>query len=504
VYDFATGGHASSSISTALGIAEAEKHIGQKNNIITVIGDGALTGGLAFEGLNNISAVNDKLIIVINDNEMSISENVGAFSRHLSDLRASSEYQKTKKGVKIALDNIPLLGKGIKTVLASSKNAVKKAIYKNSYFTDMGIDYYGPIDGHDLDRLISAFMLAKNENAPSVIHIVTKKGKGYLHSENNPKKFHGVGPFDKKTGKTEKTEGKTFSSEFGAYLLGKSADNEKVCAITAAMADGTGLFSYSEAFPERFYDVGIAEEHAAVFASGLATGGMIPVVAIYSAFLLRATDEIINDCAIEKRHVVFAVDRAGFVGADGETHNGLFDVSVFSSVPGAEIYCPSNYNELRGMLDEAIDENDGVAFVRYPKGREDEIISSFEYSKNAVDKVIDNKSHSVIITYGATFPDALKAAKKTGADLIKINKISGYKLIPDMLKNYKKALFFEEGIKSGSIAEKLGSLLLEKGVLVNYKVIAVDDEFVPHMTINEAREKYSLSEEGIIKTIEEM
>lgn len=502
-YDSGTGGHASTSVSLGLGLSTAAKLLGKENNVVAVIGDGALTGGLAFEGLNNISKTDKKLIIIINDNDMSISENVGAFSRYLSELRSSSEYLKTKEDIKSALNKIPVVGKGIKSALSKSKEAVKKAIYKNSYFSDMGLDYYGPVDGHDIEKLESVLSAAKSNDAPSVIHVITKKGKGYVFSENNPKRFHGIGKFDPKTGRTSCRCGSGFSDEFGKYMIKKGSENVKVCAITAAMADGTGLDEFAKVYPDRFFDVGIAEEHAAVFAAGLSEEGVIPVTAIYSAFLLRATDEIINDCAIENKHTVFAVDRAGFVGADGETHNGLFDVSVFSSVPGVEIYCPSNYNELRAMLDEAIDENGGVSIVRYPKGEEDEALQDYIYSKNGFD-IINKGSDTVLITYGRTFSECVKASEKTGSDIIKLNRLSSYKEAAQLLGSYKNAIFFEEGIKSGGIGEKMGAAVAEKGISVKYRVAAVDGAFVPHMSVAEAMGEFSLDEEGILKVIGEM
>lgn len=500
-YDCGTGGHASSSISLGVGVSSA-KHLNSKNsNVVAIIGDGSLTGGLAFEGLNNISKENRNLTIIINDNEMSISENVGAFSRHLSDLRSSSAYLNTKEDIKSALKKMPVVGKPIQKVLVKSRDAVKKAIYKNSYFTDMGLDYYGPVDGHDIEKLIGVLTAAKNNGAPTVVHIITKKGKGYKPSETNPKKFHGVSSFDVKTGKTPASSD-SFSKEFGNFILEKANENNRICAITAAMADGTGLEPFMKAIPERFFDVGIAEEHLAVFSAGLALEKMMPVSAIYSAFLIRATDEIINDLCIEKNHVVFGVDRAGFVGEDGETHNGLFDVSIFSSVPNTEIYAPSNYNELKGMLSEAIDNSDKVCFVRYPKGKEDEYLKDYPYSANNFDH-IKNNSKTVVITYGRTFSEVLKASQKAEFDIVKLNKLSSYKELPLVLKGYKKAIFFEEGMKTGSIAEKLGSNILENSINIKYKIVAVEDEFVPQMKVKEALEYYNLNEAGVLKVVEE-
>lgn len=501
-YDSSTGGHASDSVSVGIGIAAGESLQGRNNSIVAVTGDGAMSGGLLFEGLNNISSANGKMIIILNDNEMSISDSVGSFSNHLSMIRSTGGYLKTKRGIRNVMVNIPVVGDKIFNAVRSSKDRLKKAIYNNSYFTDMGMDYYGPVDGHNIEDLCKVLSAAQKNIAPSIVHIVTKKGKGYLPAENDPCRFHGIGSFDKQTGKQHVRPVKGYSDVFGEYISDKAMKDTKICAITAAMMDGTGLSKFKEKYPSRFFDVGIAEEHAAVFSSGLALSGIVPITAIYSAFLLRATDEIVQNCILENKHVVFAVDRAGFVGEDGETHNGLLDVSTFLGFPGVEVYAPSNFNELKAMLGEAIDEYKGVAFVRYPKGQEDSSISEYTYSKNPFD-VISKGCDKVIITYGRTFSAALEVLKEGKADVIKLNKLSKAEEILPVLKNYKTALFVEEGKLSGGVAEKLAAAVTRERIDINYKISAVENPFVPQMTVKEALCSYKMDKEGIIETIGE-
>lgn len=500
-YDSSTGGHASDSVSMGVGISAAKKIKGENNNIITITGDGAMSGGLLFEGLNNIHAAG-KLIMILNDNEMSISDSVGSFSNHLSKIRSTGGYIKAKRGLQKFINNLPVVGESVHSALVNSKEAFKRAIYHHGYFTDMGLDYYGPVDGHDIEGLCKVLSAAKENRAPCVVHVITKKGKGYTFAENDPCRFHGVGAFNKASGRMLAQKKETFSDHFGEYLANKAGDNKKICAITAAMADGTGLSEFKKSYPERFFDVGIAEEHAAVFASGLALEGLIPITAIYSAFLLRATDEIIHNCILENKHMVFAIDRAGFVGEDGETHNGVLDISVFSNFPGVEIYAPSNFSELKSMLDEAIDKFEGVAFVRYPKGSEAENIKDYKYTGNAFD-VLSVGSDTAIITYGRTFSFAVEVLETKKADVIKLNKLNSISSLTETLKNYKKAIFVEEGNKNGGIAEKLGLLIAEKNLNIDYKISAIDGTFVPAMTMEEAFKQYKMDKDGILESIGE-
>ncbi|MBQ5320665.1 MAG: 1-deoxy-D-xylulose-5-phosphate synthase [Oscillospiraceae bacterium] len=500
-YDSSTGGHASDSVSMGIGISAGKKIKGENENIVAITGDGAMSGGLVFEGLNNIHAAG-KMIMILNDNEMSISDSVGSFSNHLSKIRSTGGYIKAKRGLQKFITNLPVVGQSVHDALVSSKEAFKRAIYDHGYFTDMGLDYYGPVDGHDIEGLCRVLSAAKENRAPCVVHVVTKKGRGYSFAEKDPCRFHGVGAFNKASGRMLSERKETFSDCFGEYIANKGGENHKICAITAAMTDGTGLSDFKKSYPERFFDVGIAEEHAAVFASGLALEGLIPVTAIYSAFLLRATDEIIHNCILEKKHMVFAIDRAGFVGEDGETHNGVLDVSVFSNFPGVEIYAPASFSELKSMLDEAIDSFDGIAFVRYPKGSETEFTKGYKYSGNPYD-VLSSGSDTVVITYGRTFSSALEVLAEKKADIIKLNKLSYVEDIAEVLKIYKKAVFIEEGNKSGGIAEKLGRKIAEEKIDIDYKISAIEGAFVPHMTIEEAFSEYMMDKEGILKTIGE-
>lgn len=487
-------GHSSASLSAGFGIAKANRLKNKNGKVVCVIGDGALTGGMAYEALNNIGRSNENMIIILNDNEMSISQNVGAIAKYLSKVRTRNSYISTKAKVKNKIGNIPVIGKPTSNVIEKTKSTIKNVIFNQNMFESLGFYYLGPVDGHDLASLIEVMRSAKSlDNRPVVIHAVTKKGKGYNHAENNPDMFHGVSSFDYKTGYQKTSHG--YSDAFGKSLCEIAEKDENICAITAAMADGTGLNEFSKRFSDRFFDVGIAEQHAVAFAAGLASKGMVPVFAVYSSFLQRAYDQIIHDCSIIKQHVVLAVDRAGIVGRDGATHQGMFDVSFLSAIPGVTVFAPSNYSELDEMLKKAIYDCDGVCVIRYPRASEPE---KAENNYRGDDFCIFNceNYNKLIVSYGNTFNQA------NGLDvaLCKLNVLNiTDKLIHEVSK-FNEIYFFEEGIKNGGIGQILGEKLLESGYNGKYKHIGVE-EFVSHAEINSSLKKYSLDHDSMLEII---
>lgn len=493
VHDAFIAGHASTSISAALGIAKAMEIKGEERHVISVIGDGALTGGEAYEGLNNASKLKRGFIVILNDNEMSISKNSGAVAAYLSQMRSSTKYYETKKRVKEALSK-SAIGRELSKSVSGTKELVKFAIFQSNIFENLGYKYLGPINGNDLAELIDVLNVAKQLNEPCIIHIKTKKGKGYLPAEQNSGEYHGIAKH-KASVKTDKTE--TYSEVMGKYLLSLAEGDERICAVTAAMKYATGLQYFAKKYRNRFFDVGIAEEHAVTFAGGLATQGMIPVFAVYSTFLQRCYDQILHDLAIEGEHVVLAVDRAGMVGEDGETHQGLFDVSMLTSIPKIVIYSPSNEAELKSSLKKAIYNCKGVAAVRYPKGS---VFQSRSEEANSDVYFYDTGGKALIITYGRITANALEAAKKVNADLIQLVRI--YPIAEkavEIAKKYDKIVFFEEGIRSGGIAEKFSSKLNESGWNGKYVINAVSDQFVTYSDTEKQLSYYGLDAAGMIR-----
>lgn len=367
-HDIFDTGHSTTSISVAAGMAVARDLQKENHEVIAVIGDGSLTGGMAYEAMNNLGASHTKVIVILNDNGMSISQNIGGVSQHLSELRTSEEYRHAKKTIKNALKHIPIIGKGLSSGIGYAKDRLKYALISGGIiFEELGFTYLGPVDGHNLHELTKTLEYAKSADGPILIHVMTKKGKGYRIAEANPDKFHGIGPFDPETGQTLQPPETTYSKVFGDTLVEMAKEDERIVAISAAMCGATGLGDFAAAFPKRFFDVGIAEAHGVTFAAGLAKAGMRPVVAIYSSFLQRAYDQIIEDVCLQKLPVIFAIDRAGIVGADGETHHGLFDLSYLTSIPGLTVLTPASGNQLSACLNYAMTLNSPVA-IRYPRG----------------------------------------------------------------------------------------------------------------------------------------
>lgn len=500
-YDVFTEGHSSTSISSALGLACAKKINDETGYTVAVIGDGALTGGLAYEGLNNAGRFKKNFIIVLNDNQMSISKNVGAVARYLAAARIRPSYLKAKNIMEKVL-NKTSIGIKMKDLMKYFKSVVKKVVNPNNIFEDMGFSYYGPIDGHNLNQLEKAFNIAKSLNKPTVVHVITTKGKGYKPAEENPGVYHGVSSFNAQEGVNFGSNLQTFSSEFGRAICKIAEKNPKICAITAAMTSGTGLKEFKNKYKNRFFDVGIAEEHAVTFAGGLAAGGMVPIVSIYSTFLQRSYDQIIHDVALQDLKVVFAVDRAGFTGEDGETHQGIFDVPFLNTIPEITIYSPSFTEEVGPMLNLAVN-GKGLAAVRYPKGAEFKKPENFEYTGNSFDIYGDKTAETLIITYGRIFSNAFTAKKNLEelgikTDVLKLNIIKPIDIeaVKNILK-YKNVVFFEEAFKSGSVAEKLSSMLFENNFKGNYFIKAIDEGFVKHASVESQIKKFGLDPRGI-------
>ena len=506
-HDIFYSGHSSTSISAALGIAEANKIQGKKDYTVAVIGDGALTGGMAYEALNNAGRSGTRLIVVLNDNEMSISENVGSMARYLAVVRAKPQYNKLKARTEKVLNKIPLIGSPIANIISKVKTDIKNSMYESTFFEDLGFNYMGPIDGHNLEHLCEAFNSAKLVNEPVLLHISTIKGKGYDFAEKSPSKYHGISKFDVNSG--EYIESSTnFSNEFGKKLCELAEKNDKVCAVTAAMSLGTGLKDFSEKYKNRFYDVGIAEQHAVTFASGLAKGGMIPVFAVYSTFLQRAYDQLVHDGTLQNQKVIIGLDRAGFVGEDGVTHQGVLDVSFLNSIPNVTVYSPSTYDRLKFDLENSVNTSTNLTVIRYPRGGEYQLPENYKFSNNDYD-YFEGGNEILFVTYGRISMNVLNAVnelKKHGiiASTLVLHKIKPINNdVVSIAMNYKSVYFYEESVKSGSIGESFADLLLANEFKNNYSHIADKDEFVPHASVDSLMKKYGLDTESIVKNIME-
>ncbi len=502
-HDIFFSGHSSVSISQALGVATANSLNNDKRTTVAVIGDGALTGGLAYEGLNNAGRVGKNLIVILNDNEMSISKNVGSVARYLAVIRSKPGYFKLKARTERLINRIPLIGKKLSARIFKTKTKLKNLIYKSTFFEDLGFRYMGPIDGHNIDQLCEALEGAKLvNNVPVLLHINTVKGKGYDFAEKSPSEFHGISRFNINTGEPIYS-GKNFSSEFGGFLCDAAKKDKRICAVTAAMSLGTGLKDFSSMYPKRFFDVGIAEEHAVTFSAGLARGGMLPVFAVYSTFLQRCFDQLVHDGAMQGLHMVLAVDRAGFVGEDGISHQGILDASLLNSIPGITVYSPTTYSGLRRCFVTALYHSDGLVAIRYPRGQEKPIPENIDFVSENYDVYGSKSSENVIVTYGRIFSHACAARDRLvgeGRDfsVVKLNRITPIdREAVKIAANSKNIFFFEEGIKNGGIGETFGSLLSESGYKGNYRLTAVNNEFVEHASVSRLYEKYSLDADGM-------
>lgn len=506
-YDAFNTGHSSTSVSSAYGIYCAEHAMGKGGMTVAVIGDGALSGGLALEGINNVGRSKKKLVIILNDNEMSISKNVGSMAKYLTNLRIKPSYVSTKDHIQDNLRKMSLLGRPLYNMMKNMKNGLKNLFLKQDYniFEQFGFTYYGPLDGHDIYLLQSALRTAKRCHGPVLIHVCTKKGKGYEFAEKKPSDYHGIGAFDMETGEPLSSY-KGYSAVFGNYLCELAETDKKICAITAAMQDGTGLAEFAKKYKERFYDVGIAEEHAVTFGAGLAAGGMIPVFAVYSTFLQRSYDQILHDAALQNLHMVLAIDRAGIVGDDGETHQGIFDVAFLNTIPNITLYAPSSFDELRKMLYLAIYQTDGPVAVRYPRGKEDDLPADYEYTEEEYYFYGKKNAKILVITYGRIFSYACQAKEELEKEqieicILKLNKIKS--LNRNAVKKslgFEKIYFFEEGIKTGGVGEIFGFELYQSGFEGKYCLTAIED-YVKQAETKSVLKKLGLDTEGIKETI---
>lgn len=481
-------GHSSTSISAAYGIACAMRLQGKRGSVAAVIGDGALTGGMAYEGLNNAGKSLAPLVVVLNDNGMSISKSTGALARYLAHIRSTRKYYCAKEHVKSVVAAVPLVGDKLEKTLRTAKGLIKDAIYDSSnMFENFGFQYIGPVNGHDLEAMIEAFTVAKIMRRPCVVHVFTTKGKGWHPAEDNPGEYHAVT-------RKNSASGLSFSEVFGRELerLGKS--DSRICGITAAMKYATGMNYFCSSCGERYFDVGIAEQHGVTFAAGLAVEGMLPVFAVYSTFLQRGFDQVVHDCAIEKTHVVLAIDRAGFTGEDGETHQGIFDVSMLSMIPNTTVYSPANFEELRLCMSKALYSTDGVAAVRYPKGGEPaadiQPCTDYEYS--------GKHGNTLAVSYGRLSGNMVTSAREAsvkGAPVDWLRLVTVTPLPGEALRKaleYDRIVFFEEGILCGGIAEQFGAELLERGYRGGFEAVGADGKFVPAGTVQQQLEMFGL------------
>lgn len=543
-HDIFNTGHSSTSISSALGVATANKLAGKDDYAIAVIGDGALTGGLAFEGLNNAKIENTNLIVILNDNQMSISPSVGNLSSYLTSIRSNNWYTTGKDTIRKFLKHLPILGKFLIRLIENIKDAFRHLLLPNSVmFEQFGFSYLGPIDGHDIDDLVRVLNRAKNVKKPVLIHVITKKGKGFEPAEQNPDIFHGIGEFDKESGKVNSSSSMSYSKKFGNELVELAKENDKIVAISAAMTKGTGLQKFSETYPDRFFDVGIAEEHAVTFASGLASQGYIPVFAVYSTFLQRAYDQIIHDIALQKAHVIFAIDRAGIVGADGETHHGIYDLSYLSHIPNLLIMAPKDGNEFSEMLRLAIN-HDGPVAIRYPRDSyaddivlsvkkdntlgkstkkkrnlqasgkatlETNISTKFEASSSCVPvdtfkaEILKNGKDVTILGYGKTVKTALEVAKllnnkKVNAEVINcrfLKPLDKTTILSSIIKT-EKLICIEDNISTGGLATAVKNLILDKKLSYT-KFYSYPDAFIKHGSTKEIEKEFGMNPEKIVK-----
>ena len=498
-HDAFVAGHSSTSVSAANGIAKAKALMGDDSFTIAVIGDGALTGGLAYEGLSNAGRSRDKLIVVLNDNKMSISQNVGFVARYLGGLRSRAKYARLKKGMRKVLNHTPLIGRPLIAFMRWTKKKFKRTFLSGtSFFEDMGFRYLGPVDGHDLESLTETLEVAKSLNRPVVVHVATVKGKGTAYAEQNPHTYHGISRFDPDTG-VPVGGGENFSARFGSALCALAAEDERITAVTAAMASGTGLDAFAGQYPTRFFDTGIAEEHAVTFAAGMAKGGLLPVFAVYSTFLQRSYDQLINDTALMNNHIVLAIDRAGVVPDDGETHQGIYDVAMLATIPNTTLYAPSTFAELERHLKQALYHTEGIAALRYPKGGEEPSLSDY-LPTDAPYVHEQNGEDMLVITYGRTYGAVRTVCRRLqeggqALSVLKLNRV--LPLTEDVVSiatAYRCVLVLEE--TRGGVGTLLGAALLQKGYAGHYAVRDIT-ETLGACTTEQGLARIGLDENGV-------
>jgi 1-deoxy-D-xylulose-5-phosphate synthase len=514
-YDAFDSGHSGTSISSALGMAEARRLKGEEGKIIAVIGDGSMTAGLAFEGLNQTGHIDQDLIVILNDNEMSISRNVGALSSYLNRLMTGQFVNRFRNDMKDFLETLPGIGKSVLRFAKQAEESLKGLLMPGLLFEELGLKYIGPIDGHRLDYLIETFQNIKKLRGPILVHVITKKGKGYPPAETNPDRFHGVPPFVIETGelRNDQKNPPTYTEVFGETLCQLARENKRLIAITAAMQNGTGLEEFARRFPDRFYDIGIAEQHAVTFAAGLALEGMKPVVAIYSTFLQRAYDQVLQDVCLQNLPVIFALDRGGIVGEDGPTHHGLFDFSYLRHIPNIIVMVPKDENEFQQMIKTATECPMPVAF-RYPRGkgrgvRREVSLQSIDIGKG---EVLREGQDILIIAIGSTVYPSLRAAERLADVGIQAAVINSRFLKPldgtllcDWAKRTGKVLTVEENVLQGGFGSAVLELFQERGIFsIQVKRLGIPDTFVEHGPQTLLREKYGIDEKGIFKGVMEM
>ena len=509
-YDVFNTGHSSTSVSAGLGMVRARDILGQNFNVVSVIGDGSMTGGLAFEALNDAAQLKTNFIVILNDNAMSIAKNVGGMSRYLTRIRTARGYNRIKLAVKRFLSHLPIIGENMIERIGNAKDSIKEIVVPSGmYFENMGLTYLGPVDGHNVIQMEKAFRAAKDLQKCVLIHIKTVKGKGYPPAEQHPDKFHGVEPFDLATGKPlKKPEGKSYSEVFGDFMVSKAKTEPCLVGITAAMSGNVGLRKFEYAYPRRFFDVGIAEQHAVTFAAGLAVSGMKPVVAVFSSFLQRAYDEIVHDVCMQDLPVVFAVDRAGIVGRDGETHQGVFDLSYLGNIPNLTLMTPMNARELREMLEFALALGHPAA-VRYPRGTASDIFSDrheqLSYGKT---EIIHRGSGVALLSFG----DMAKCAEETriklldgGVDATLVNmrfvKPLDEMCLKELTKDHDIFVTLENGVISGGAGEKAGEVLMQAAPGIRVIHIGVPDLFVAHGDPDEVMQLLGMDADSIVKRI---
>lgn len=502
-------GHSSTSISAGLGLVAARNMQNENYSVVSIIGDGSMTGGMAYEALNNAARQKGNFIIVLNDNNMSISENVGAMSRYLDGLRTAEAYTELKRGVEDKLKKIPGRGEKIVYQIRKTKSGIKQLIVPGMFFEDMGITYLGPVDGHDLKKMIKVLREAKRLGRPVLVHVLTKKGKGYLPAEENPSKFHGTGPFEVETGAAITTSDKdSYTDVFSKVICDIGKSNRKVVTITAAMADGTGLSRFARYFPQRFFDVGIAEEHALTFAAGLAAGGMKPVVALYSSFLQRAYDQAIHDICMQKLPVMIAVDRAGLVGNDGETHQGVFDLSFLSMIPNMTVMAPKNRWELADMIRFCVDYDAPVA-LRYPRGTAYEGLKEFrapiEYGKSEL--LYEEESIAVLfVGHMSELAESVRTElKDMGYSCSLVNarfiKPLDTEMIERLSREHRLLVTIEENVLSGGYGARVLEYVSKEKLPVHVCRIGLPDAFIEQGNIDLLRRENGLEKSAIVKKI---
>ncbi len=505
VHDAFVAGHSSTSVSVALGMARARTLHKEDYSVIALIGDGALTGGLAYEGLNDAGASNEPLIVILNDNGMSINPNVGGVSTHLAAIRTRPGYHNFKKHYRAVLKKIPG-GRKLYQFNHRVKTTLKKFFWPCTMFEDMGFTYLGPVDGHDVESLCTSLSWAKELDRPVLLHVKTQKGKGYTLAEENPDRYHGVGPFDLEKGVQPKM-GLDFSAVFGETLAEVAEYDQNVCAVTAAMGEGTGLDRFAMRHPERFFDVGIAEGHAVAMSAGMAKQGLLPVFAVYSSFLQRGYDELMHDVALEGLHVVFALDRSGLVGADGATHHGLSDVAFLTSVPGMKVYSPASFAELRAMLRQAVLSDRGPVALRYPRGGE----GRYQGDWNGEDSVILRRGEDVtLVSYGTIINEVLSAAdgmETISPEIIKLNLLSPLRLdqVVESVRKTGRLVVVEECFAAGSVGRSICAALEQAGVLPEKVVLrSCGEDIVHHGSVKELYHGLGLDAQGIKQCVSEV